>query len=552
MISASLTSIIVLLPLLFLDNIVGGIKNIAIAIIYMILISMMLSIVFFPSFVYSDKEICGKRKINNQIEKHYIKFTYKMVSYSSMMKSVTTAIYYIFIILPFFIFICMGKNLTLTTNSNVIYCSIDYETDISNKYIDKDISSLISMIKNNEYISFIRSESKKGSVELEVGYKEKYNRDDVLLFLGSLGAYVPEGYYYVPGIKQKFEKKHNSFEISCIGDDSLKCREYVKTAAKKISESNLGKVVLNFKKDESYYEFIPDRTALAKNGLSVQSVSGTVRWLMFGPVADKWIQGGKEYDIRVVGKNVKLMEIEKIGNLFIPVKKGSVNINSLGIINKATDISKIYRRNGRRAAYFTVETTGQSTDKARMEIENILKSIDLEKGYGYSFNYEVRQMSSNYSLLFRVLVLCAVAVYILMVFLTEDFIKALRIISIIPVSIVLPLFIKLVFNNSLELGDIVGVIILSGISINNAIYISESNFRNVMLKVRNKIKSIIITSLTTIISSLPLLVFSNDSFSGSIAFFMVYGIMDSFMTSIFLYPVLEERRQMFDRAGKGI
>lgn len=537
-ISASLTSIIVLIPLLFLDNIVSGVKNIAVAIIYMVAVSMLLVIVFFPAFIYSNK-VNKKSKLNIRFEKKYVRFAYQIVAAAVKLRKLLFALYIIFIILPVCIFVFSGKSLSLTAGSNIVYCSIDYEPDISNTYIDSDIEPLVNQIKNSKFIKFVRTEAKKGNVELEVGYFDKYKRDEVLVFLDSLKSYVPEGYYYVPGVKQKFQKRQNTFEISCIGDDSVKCREFAKTAANELKNSNIGKVVLNFKNDESYYEFSPEKAILAKNQLTIQSVSSVLRWLMFGPVADKWIQDGKEYDIRVVGKNVKKLEIERIKNLFVPVSNGSININSLGAITKTSSVSKIYRKNGRRTAYFTVETTGLSTDKARLEIEKILKTIELDKGYGFSFSYEISKLSENYKLLFEVLFLSMIAIYILMVFLTENFVKALKIISIIPVSVVLPLVIKLIFSKPLELGDIIGMIILSGISINNAIYISESRFRNVLFKVRNKTKSIIVTSLTTIISSIPLYFFAKDSFSQSIAFFMIFGIFNSFINSIFLYPILE-------------
>ena len=544
-ISASLTSIIVLIPLLFLDNIVSGVKNIALAIIYMVSISMILVIVFFPAFIYSNEKYKNHKSINKRIERKYIRFTYRIVNSAVNKRKILKFFYFIFIVTPVLIFLFSGKSLSLVTNSNVVYCSIDYEPDVANKYIDKDIEPLITQIKNSDYIKFVRTEAKKGSVELEIGYFEKYKKDDVLLFLDSLNSYITEGYYYVPGVKQKFQKKQNTFEISCFGDDSLRCREYAKQAAKILSEKNIGKVVLNFKKDESYYEFTPDKTLLSKNQLTIQSLSGTLRWLLFGPVADKWIQDGKEYDIRVVGKNVKHLEIERIKNLFVPVSNGSVNVNSLGTIEKASGISKIYRKNGRRTAYFTVETSGLSTDKARDQIEQLLNTINLDKGYGFSFSYEINKMSENYKLMFKILLLSIIAVYILMVFLTEDFVKAIKIISIIPVSVVLPLTIKIILRKPLELGDIIGMIILSGISINNAIYISESHFKNVLFKVRNKITSIIVTSMTTIISSIPLYIIGKDSFFKTIAFFMIFGILNSFLNSIFLYPIFE-----FDKKNK--
>ena len=540
-ISAALTTIIAFIPLLFLDNIVSGVKNIAVAIIYMIITSMILVLVFFPAFIYSNSRKKIKHyALNKNIEKKYLMFTYKTVLFSTSKRRIISFFYIILVVLPLFIFIFSGKNLSLTTQNNVIYCSIDYEPNISNKYIDKDIESLIEQIKNSKYVKFVRSESKLGNVEFEIGYHEKFNRDEVLLYLDSLKNYVPEGYFYVPNVKQKFQKKQNSFEIACIGDDSFKCREYAKTAVKKLNENHIGNVVLNFKKDESFYEFRPDKTILAKNNLTIESVSSTLRWLMFGPVADKWIQEGKEYDIRIIGKDVKKFNIERISNLYIPIEKGSININSLGVINKISDISKIYRKNGRRAAYFTVETVELSTDKARTKIEEILKTIELENGYGFDFAYEIKRLSENYILMFKILLLSIIFIYILMVILTEDFLKSLKIISIIPISIVLPLLIKFFTNNPLELGDIIGMIILCGLSINNAIYISESHFSKSIYKVRNKIKSIIVTSLTTILSSVPLYIFSESSFSKAIAFFMIFGILNSFIVSIFMYPVIED------------
>lgn len=540
-ISASLTSVIVLFPLLFLDNIVPGVKNIAIAIIYMVLVSMILVIVFFPAFIYSDKIGINKpNSVNARIERKYVKLTFKLVLFSISKRKLICVLYFLSMLIPVLIFVFMGKSLSLSAESNVIYCSIDYDPDVSNKYIDSDIKPLIEQIKSNECIRFVRTECKKGNVELEIGFDEKYKKKDVLIYLDSLKNYVPEGYFYVPEVNQKFYKKQNSFMIACVGDDNIKCREYARLAAKNISENNVGKVVLNFKKDESFFEFVPNKVLLAKNELSVQGLAGTLRWLMFGPVADKWIKDGKEYDIRVAGKDAKNLSAEKTGNLFVPVSNGSINLNSLGQIIKTSDISKIYRKNGRRAAYFTVETVGLSTDKARVKIEDIFKAIETEKGYGFSFDYEIQRLSRNYTLMFEILLLSIIAIYILMVFLTEDFVKSLKIISIILVSAVLPLIIKLIVNTPLELGDIIGIIILSGISINNAIYISESHFKDTVFKVRNKIKSIVITSLTTIISSIPLYFFSKDNFSKSIAFFMILGILNSFISSIFMYPAIEK------------
>ncbi|MBO4403748.1 MAG: efflux RND transporter permease subunit, partial [Treponema sp.] len=90
-----------------------------------------------------------------------------------------------------------------------------------------------------------------------------------------------------------------------------------------------------------------------------------------------------------------------------------------------------------------------------------------------------------------------------------------------------PMIIIFFTSGAFELGDIVGMIVLSGITVNNAIYITESKKQNYSFKLREKIKSILVTSLTTVAGAVPLYLLSADSFSKSLSFFMIWGIISS-------------------------
>ncbi|MBC6714044.1 efflux RND transporter permease subunit [Treponema sp. Marseille-Q3903] len=111
-ISASLTSIIVLIPLIFLDNIVSGVKNIALAIIYMVSISLILVIVFFPAFIYSNEKYKKQKFIKNYIERKYIRITYRIVLGAVNKENIESFIF-TFAITPIVIFIFSGKSLSL-------------------------------------------------------------------------------------------------------------------------------------------------------------------------------------------------------------------------------------------------------------------------------------------------------------------------------------------------------------------------------------------------------------------------------------------------------
>lgn len=119
--------------------------------------------------------------------------------------------------------------------------------------------------------------------------------------------------------------------------------------------------------------------------------------------------------------------------------------------------------------------------------------------------------------------------------------KALLIISIIPVSISLPLIVKFIFKLPLEMGDVVGMILVSGISVNNTIYIIESQKSNIYFKIREKIKSITVTSLSTIFGAIPLLLSNTDEFAKDLSFFMVLGVLASFIASVFMFSCIYDK-----------
>ncbi|MBE6355027.1 efflux RND transporter permease subunit [Treponema sp.] len=539
LISACFTTLIACIPLFFLDNLVPGIKSIAITIVVMITFSMIIVILFIPCFIYKTNLQKNSIALSKKFEKIYVRLSYKMTSFCLHYKKLIRLIYLVLIISPICFIFLLGKNLSLENQNDVIYCSIDYDPEFTNTYLKEQIEPFINKLQSQNFIKFIKSEIQQGSVNLEIGFKNK-KRSSVSNYIQSLNTYVGKGFLYVPGANQKVIKKHTAIEIGVTGDDSDKCKAYAKEVAAVLNKNiNYSSVVLNFKNNQDVFNFIPDRIKLIQCGSNIYTLSSMLRWFMFGPVADKWIENGQEYDIRIAGKGLQRTNLEQITQLPIPMENGSVPLGALGKINRVNSSGKIYHKNGRRIAYLTIEIDGLSSDKALAMLKKDLSSFTLEKGYAFSLNREIQEVSKNYTLLFIVLLLCIVEIFIILVTLTENFKKSLKIILVIPASLFIPLFIKLILNDSFQTGDIVGIIILSGISINNAVYIYESSFSKISFKIRNKIKGILVSSFTTILGALPLLFIESTSFASSIAFFMTFGIINSLFVSLFFISSTE-------------
>lgn len=537
--AASITSIIALVPLFFLEGIVPGIRLFAITVAIMICNSLVLSLFFLPVFIYSNKNISLiPNTINKLINRKITRSSIFLSSRIYRKEREVRWLYFGLVISPIFLFMLNGRNLSFGLKQNVIYCSVDYEPEQTMDSIDEILKNFSDKVKENGKVTFVKIESHKGNAEIEVGYDErKSTYKEIANYISSLDEFVSGGFLYVPeNSKKRSRKRIVSIEIASIGDDIIKCRANAEKGAMEVGNYISGSsVVLNFKQPEKELVFKPNNEKQITNGINISQIAWTLRWILFGPVADKWIQNEQEIDIRIMGKSFKNSDLQKVKNISIPVNSGYVRLETLGDIKLEESPGKIYRKDGRRCVYFTVELEGYSLSKGKKQIQNVLKSMDLDRGYGFSFPREIEEMNRQYLILFFSLICCVAFLFLFLTFISENIRKSFLIITSIPVSCFIPILFRFIFGIPFELGDVIGMVILSGISINNAIYIFEYKGVNRVFCVRHKIKSIIVTTLTTIVSSIPLLLFAKDGFSKSLAFFMILGMIGS-VVSIFLIP----------------
>lgn len=542
-VSSSLTTILALVPLIFMESIVSGIKTIAIAVILMVLNSTIIAIIFIPSFIFTEKE--NTNKVSKKITKLLTKNTFRILIQTQKYKKLCKIVFFIILVSPFALFWTLGKNISLEEYQNIIFANIEYPAEKDMKSIDAEVNRIVPTIQNLEGVNYVYSESRKGTCEVEVGFSEKLiSRYELAEKITELGKYLSEGYLYVPEAGQKNDKNNHQIEICIIGDDSEMCKDYIRQAVQQsVKNPFVLQAVMNFKDPEDEVIVRPDIEAISKACVSVNSIGSQLRLFLFGPVVDKWLQKDREIDVRIVGENAQTNNYSDLESMHITFSNGHNELKNLSTISMQKGRGKIYRINNRRCAFGTLSVNASSSDDAIKITKNILRQIPFEKGYGYQLSRELENMNREYASLVAVFLLCVAGILIFLTALTEDFRKSVIIVSIIPVSIALPLLVKFLFGISFELGDVVGMILISGISVNNSIYIMESKKQNPMFRVQDKIKSILITSLTTILGALPLVIMKTGSFAGTLSIFMMLGVLNSLIVSVGLFPSLLSTQQ---------
>ncbi len=536
---STVTSLLALLPLFNAGYIIPGIRSIIIATGLMLCNSFIIAVVFFPCYAYKKNmyRISFLQKIQDNINSLII---YIQENFQDKFRSskLPVILYIVLVICPLPFMFLSGKNISNIQQDKILFVTVEYQSEKSPSVIDRQIITLAKEIQTFTGVNFIRSETHLGNAELEVGFSPK--KTDVQKLsnqINELSHLVQDGFIFIQNNQQKGKTHSQSFELSVSGDQNSVCRTIAKETVSLINQdSRTIQAVLNFKENPKQFVFYPDRILMAKNGLQTQNIAEILHWSMFQPVIDKWLRNSTEYDIKVSGAELDNADLQTFRNLHVPTANGGVKLESLGNIAKQESDGKIYRLNGQRCAFFTVQRTEKSSTKAVKNIKQILNSIDLPKGYYFRFSKEVSLLKTNYSYLMFLCIFAVVLIFIFLTSLTENIIKTLLIISIIPASVSLPLAIKFFLGLPLHTGDIIGIAIAGGVTVNNAIYMAQSVGISNTQGIETTIKSIISSSVTTILGSLPLCLSQVQGFPKDVAFFMLAGSINSLFVSIFLFP----------------
>lgn len=202
--------------------------------------------------------------------------------------------------------------------------------------------------------------------------------------------------------------------------------------------------------------------------------------------------------------------------------------------------------------YQSSESLGQMTKK----VNDILDSMNLPKEIEVSFGGDVELFESAIDDMLLALMLAVVLVYIVMAAQFESFKYPLVIMFSVPLMIIgvgLALFVT---NTPISVTAIIGILVLVGIVVNNGIvlvdYINQrkenglSSFEAIITSVRDRVRPILMTALTTILGLLPLAlgIGEGTEINQPMGIAVIGGLVSSTFLTLYVIPVIYS---LFDR-----
>ncbi|KJS81348.1 MAG: hypothetical protein JM58_17125 [Peptococcaceae bacterium BICA1-8] len=294
-----------------------------------------------------------------------------------------------------------------------------------------------------------------------------------------------------------------------------------------------------------------DREKAALYGISSHQVSSTVRNGLEGAISSKYRTGGEEIDIRVQLPEKDRNSIQSLNRLMIPSMQGyNVPLEEISTIDYNIGPTKISRVNQSRQVTVTGDIFGRDLASVTEDIKIAIADIPLPAGYSYEIGGANKEMMESFQSLGLALVLAIIIVYMILAAQFEALLYPFIIMFSIPPTLIGVVGGLLITGRTFSVVSFIGVIMLAGIVVNNAIvlvdYINTLRKRGLekeeaILKAGpTRLRPILMTTLTTVLALMPQAIGVGEGaeLSAPMATAVVAGLSFSTLVTLVLIPVM--------------
>ena len=224
-----------------------------------------------------------------------------------------------------------------------------------------------------------------------------------------------------------------------------------------------------------------DRMKLGNYGLTTQQASGLIKTALEGQVASKYRENGEEYDIRVqLPENARKTKEDLESIKLITPKGAQLTVRDIASIEDAEGPVSLRRDNQKRIVTVSASAYGKAVSQLTTEVQKVVDSMSLPDGYRVEFGGDAENMASSFSSLLMALLLSILLIYMVMAAQFESLLHPFIILFAIPFSLIGVVYTFLMSGTMLSVTALIGLIMLVGVVVNNAIVLID--FINLNLK----------------------------------------------------------------------
>ena len=294
-----------------------------------------------------------------------------------------------------------------------------------------------------------------------------------------------------------------------------------------------------------------DRQKAAVLGLNMALVADTVRTAFYGNDPTKFRDAGDDYDIFVRLSPDDRRTFADIGNLTVYAATGKpIKLKNVAIITQKYGPIQIDRKNRQRIVTVDADTYGRSMGEVMEDIREKLKKFPLPPGVEIREGSDVEEQQKSFRDLRLLFLLGLVLVFMVMAAQFESFRDPFVIMFAVPFALVGVVWAFFLTHTTLNLMSFIGVIMLIGIVVNNAIVLVDYTnilrkrgialFEAVKVAGTRRLRPVLMTTFTTIFGMLPMALSRGEGSEvwNPMGITVIGGLMVSTFVTLLIVPVL--------------
>ncbi len=295
-----------------------------------------------------------------------------------------------------------------------------------------------------------------------------------------------------------------------------------------------------------------DRDKLAAFGLSSLQVADQVKGALGGEVVGS-LQPSDSPEIAIVlrYRPEDSTTIDQVRAISIVTPAGqAVRLDAIARITEESGPTIVERESGQRVVALTGQVEGRDLAAVMNDVRRAAAGVELPAGYDIAYGGEGLEMEKAFQSLKQAMWLAVGLVYMVMASQFESLLHPLVIMLTVPMAAVGALLALFLRGQPFSVSSVIGLILLSGIVVNNAIvlidYVNQLRgrglARDVALSVagRDRLRPILMTTLTTILAMVPLAVSSGEGaeLAAPMATTVIGGLLTSTLLTLIVIPVM--------------
>ena len=334
----------------------------------------------------------------------------------------------------------------------------------------------------------------------------------------------------------------------------LRTSEELANAVAALMRSVPGMVNVELQQDERRPELstLVDRSKASLLDIQVRDITQTLETAIRGTPATVFREDGDEFNITVRLRESDRGNRADLGQVGIATPEGRiVALRNLVRFEPGESPLTIDRLDRQRVAVITAGAEGRDLGSVVGDLEEKLAALPLPDGFTIEIGGDWEEQQESFRLLVQGFILAVILMYVVMAAQFESLRDPLLILTALPLSGIGVLLVFVYWETTLNVQSFIGLIVLAGIVVNNAIvlvdYINQLRRRRpedelgeiIQCAATRRLRPVLMTTMTTVLGMLPIAIGSGagGELQAPLARVIVGGLLSGTVMTLLAIPV---------------